>query len=207
TLARVGSEEAKLLAQARLHNNHYADGGLADPLRPMSATGPWLPAAELTAQRADELIALSLPGGRRVTGRRSADVANAAAKVDDYGAPFLSGSSILEITADEGAKFVRVFGGDSAQRGTWIMRAEDVTGLTPQQIASKYSLPQVPSQITDVQLPPGVKLEASVAGAISPGASRGVFTGDNGGGGGVQFQIKYTGKFPLDWFINKRPLP
>jgi filamentous hemagglutinin len=87
------------------------------------------------------------------------------------------------------------------------MRAEDVAGLTPEQIASKYALPQVPTRITDVQLPPGTKLEVSMAGAISPGASRGVFTGDNGGGGGVQFQIKHAGKLPSDWFFNERRLP
>ncbi|MDM7943954.1 MAG: DUF637 domain-containing protein, partial [Hydrogenophaga sp.] len=206
-VAPVGSAEAKLLAEARIKNNHYADGGIADPLRPVSVLGSWTPAAELTARHADELIAMSLPWGSRVTGLRPADAANAAAKASGFGSPFVPGSSIVEIEIEQGAKFVRVFGGDSPQGGTWIMRADDVVGLTPQQIASKYALPQVPTKITDVRLPSGVKIEASVAGAISPNASQGVFTGDNGGGGGVQFQIRYTGKLPSDWFVNERPLP
>jgi filamentous hemagglutinin len=150
--------------------------------------------------------ALSLPAGSRVNGMRSADAANAAAKSDGYEAPFLSGTSIVAIEVEQGARFVRVFGGDSRQNGTWIMRVEDVVGLTPEQIASKYALPQVPTRITDVQLPPGTKLEVSMAGAISPGASRGVFTGDNGGGGGVQFQIKVTREeMSPFWFVNERP--
>ena len=211
-VAPVGSAEAKLLAQARIKNNHYADGSIADPLRPMSALGAWTPAAELTARRADELIAQSLPSGSQVTGLRTADAANAAAKASGFGPPFVPGSSIVELTSDQGVKFVRVYVDlpeRSSQVGSWIMRAEDVAGLTPQQIASKYALPQVPTRITDVQLPPGVKLEASVAGAISPNASRGVFTGDNGGGGGVQFQIR---SIPDErslfesWFVNPREL-
>lgn len=115
---------------------------------------------------------------------------------------------MLQIVIDKPTKFVRVFGGDSGQVGSWVMKAEDVVGLTPQQIASKYSLPQVPTMIGDVTLPAGTKMNVSVAGGISPGAAKGVVTGDNCGGG-VQFQIT-TRLLSRDefanWFGNARVL-
>lgn len=86
------------------------------------------------------------------------------------------------------------------------MRADDIKGLTPEQIASKFSLPQVPTMVTDVKVPAGVKMEVSTANGISPGASKGILTGDNVGVGGVQFQIKSSGRLPADWFTNPRPI-
>ena len=91
------------------------------------------------------------------------------------------------------------------------MRAEDIAGLTPQQIASKYSLPQVPTMVTDVTIPAGTKLKVSTANSISPNASKGSLTGDNIGGGGVQFQIsRQASTADADlfktWFTNPRPL-
>lgn len=90
------------------------------------------------------------------------------------------------------------------------MRAEDIAGLTPQQIASKFSLPEVPTMVTDVTIPAGTRLDVSAANSISPNAIKtGTRTGDNGGGGGVQFQIKSDFSkedFPK-LFTNPRPLP
>jgi len=71
------------------------------------------------------------------------------------------------------------------------MRAQDIAGLTRQQIASKYSLPQLPPMISDVNLPSRTWLNASVANGVSPKAAEGIFTGDNVGGGGVQFQVTH----------------
>jgi hypothetical protein len=80
--------------------------------------------------------------------------------------------------------------------------------LTPQQIASKFSLPQVPDMMTDVTVPPNTMMEASVANGVSPKADKGIFTGGNGGGGGVQFQIQIPRQY-LDssWFAKGEPLP
>ena len=65
----------------------------------------------------------------------------------------------------------------------------------------------MPTKITDVVLPKGVTLEVSIAGGVSPGASKGIYTGDNGGGGGVQFQIKlHPTELDSSWFINERML-
>lgn len=115
----------------------------------------------------------------------------------------------LEITTSQATQYVRVFGGDSRQVGSWVMRAEDVQGLTPEQIASKFSLPQVPNMIGDVTIPAGTRLNVSAANGISPNASKGVYTGDNVGGGGVQFQIIGRPMDPMEfssWFSNPRGL-
>jgi filamentous hemagglutinin len=195
----------------KVRNNFYADGSIADPSKAMSATGPWKSVAELSPQEANALIASRIPAGGNVTGASSADAANAAAIADKYQAPFVPGTGIVEVVTTQPTKFVRLFGGDSSQSGFWVMRAEDIAGLTPQQIASKYSLPQVPTMVTDVTIPAGTKLNVSAANSISPNASKGVLTGDNVGGGGVQFQIPRqaltadTDTFKM-WFTNPRPL-
>ncbi len=36
--------------------------------------------------------------------------------------------------------------------GNWVMKKEDIKGLSATQIAKKYSLPQVPNMITDVKI-------------------------------------------------------
>ena len=83
--------------------------------------------------------------------------------------------------------------------GNWIMRESDIAGLTPEQIASKFALPAVPSQIGDVAIPAGTKLQASVA--------NGILRGDNPGGGGMQFYIPIPQRdLPPEWFKNVRPL-
>ena len=90
-----------------------------------------------------------------------------------------------------------------------VMRSEDIAGLTPIQIASKFGLPQVPTMITDVTIPAGVTMNVSAANGISPWSSSGHYTGGNGGGGGVQFQVTSRPLSPAEfetWFINARPL-
>ncbi|MDR2154138.1 MAG: hypothetical protein LBE78_03805 [Burkholderiaceae bacterium] len=208
-LERAATATAAEIDAARLTNNFYRDGGIADPSRAISATGPWKSAAELSATDANALIERSLPANAKVVGRLSADGENAKAVAGDWKPPYIHGSDIIELETTQSTRFVRVHGGRSKQAGTWIMRAEDVAGLTPQQMASKFSLPQVPTEITDVTLPAGIRLDASVANGISPGAAKGVFTGDNGGGGGVQFQIQMpdSQRVPNDWFSNSRALP
>lgn len=192
-------------AGTKLNNQFYRDGAIADTSRTLSIAGPWKAAVELTPKEANVLLNSSLPVGAKITGRQDANFENAKAIAEGYQPPFVQGTQVLQIVIDKPTKFVRVFGGDSGQVGSWVMKAEDVAGLTPQQIASKYSLPQVPTMIGDVTLPVGTKMNVSVAGGISPGAAKGVVTGDNGGGGGVQFQIVTPDrKLNQQWFNGAR---
>ena len=188
-------------------NNFYRDGFIADPLNPMSATGPWQSAAELNGVEANRLIETSLPPNSRVIDTLSANSENAAAIDAGWQPPYIPNSNVVQIVTEQDTNYVRLYGGTSSEAGSWVMRAEDIAGLTPQQIASKYSLPQVPTMICDVTIPAGTRLNASVANGISPGAGRGIFTGDNVGGGGVQFQIQIpTKNLNPSWFSNGRPL-
>ncbi len=85
-----------------------------------------------------------------------------------------------------------------------MMKAREIEGLSAKQIASKYSLPQLPTMLTEVQVPSGVEMRATIANDIQ--IKDGV--GGNGGGGGVQFEVLGGVKGPSfeDWFINARPL-
>ena len=79
------------------------------------------------------------------------------------------------------------------------MKSKDIAGLTPAQIASKFGLPEVPTQIGAVTIPAGQPLQASVA--------NGILKGDNPGGGGVQFYIPLEkGRLPSDWFGVTKPI-
>lgn len=177
----------------------------------MSATGPWPSVAELTPADANRLIQKSLPPGAKVTGVSDANAINAQAIADGFQAPFIPGTQVVDIMTGQSSGFVRVYvepPGASLRVGSWVMRAEDIAGLTPAQIASKFSLPQVPTMVTDVTVPAGTKLQVSSANGISPNGAKGLLTGDNAGGGGVQFQIRIPKDEPVpaNWFSNARPL-
>ena len=80
-----------------------------------------------------------------------------------------------------------------------MVTISDIAGLTPEQIAAKFSLPAVPTQIGEVNIPAGTKLQASVA--------NGILLGSNPGGGGVQFYIPMSkDDLPKTWFGAARPL-
>ena len=113
----------------------------------------------------------------------------------------MPGTRITEFTSPVPTQYVRVSGGNSFPTANWIMRAEDIAGLTPTQIASKFGLPTVPTQIGSVTIPAGQPLQASVA--------NGILRGDNPGGGGVQFYIPNPQVSPsvfASWFGPVRPL-
>ena len=71
--------------------------------------------------------------------------------------------------------------------------ADDVAGLTAQQIMDKFSLPEKPLYICDVELPAGTVVQVSGAGGILGGA-----------GGGVQIRVE---RFNIKWFKNEQILP
>ncbi len=81
-----------------------------------------------------------------------------------------------------------------------MMRSDDIKGLSPEQIASKYALPQMPTHMADVTVPAGQAMRVSVANDVQ--IRQGV--GGNGGGGGVQFEL--VGEPQKIWFANPRSL-
>ena len=101
----------------------------------------------------------------------------------------------MELKTGQQTKFVRVYSDPNRYEGSWIMRAEDIQGLTAQQIRDKYALPATPTQICDVYVPSGQQIYVGIAGKIE----------GFGNGEGIQFD--------LDWnttnvtFTNIRNLP
>lgn len=93
--------------------------------------------------------------------------------------PYEAGTKVYEVELTENTTFARVFEVESNPGGQWIMNAEDLSGLTPQQIKDKYALEFIPKYICDVELSAGNVIRGGVAGPIP----------NWGSGGGVQFDL------------------
>lgn len=108
--------------------------------------------------------------------------------------PYQSETFVPEIRLTQDSTFVRVYDGKtSLQRGGWVMRADDISGLTPAQIQNKFSLPSTPVYVTDVRIPAGTTMRMGIAAPVEGWGS----------GGGLQFDL--MGQRIGD-FINPRVL-
>ena len=107
---------------------------------------------------------------------RSADEVNATFP-DGYSPPYTPGTQAVEFVADGQQTFVRVVNGDRPG-GAWIMEADDIRDLTPEQIADKFALPEVPTGFTQITPPAGTRIRT---GDVNPNFGR--------PGGGTQFQL------------------
>ncbi len=102
---------------------------------------------------------------------------------------------MTEIQSQAGEKWGRIHG-DENVRGKWIIRKESLSGLRPEQIKAKFSLPKTPTHISDVSPPPGTSI---LRGRVA----------ENFGGksGAVQYEINLPKELiQVDWFSNKRVL-
>ncbi len=110
--------------------------------------------------------------------------------------PYDPSKPIMDFKADGSTQYVRVYntGPNSSQGGQWMMKADDIRDLSPQQIKDKFDLPELPTHITDIKPPRGTKIRT---GSVNPGNF-------GGAGGGKQFQLK--SKIPDDAFTNPRAL-
>ncbi|MBU3133903.1 hypothetical protein KPL40_15850 [Clostridium gasigenes] len=60
--------------------------------------------------------------------------------------PYTPGKTVLEFELEETTTFVTVYEDVSSfQKGGWIMKKEDIVGLTKEQIRDKYDLPTMPN--------------------------------------------------------------
>ena len=110
-----------------------------------------------------------------------------------YEPPYKSGTSVTEIQLTENATYVRVYDKvNSRMQGGWVMKAEDIAGLTPQEIQNKFALPNTPKYICDVNLEAGTRLRT---GEVNP-----LFGFD---GGGEQYDLIINGK-NVGAFTNER---
>lgn len=109
--------------------------------------------------------------------------------------PYKPGTAVREIELSKNTKFVRVYDGDvSGQFGGWLMKAEDVAGLTPTQIRDKFALSAIPKYITDVNIPANTVMRTGI---VNPLEGWGI-------GGGIQFDLMGQ---RIGEFTNPRLLP
>lgn len=114
--------------------------------------------------------------------------------------PYTPKTVVQDIKLNEDTVFVRVYDNDvSGLKGGWVMRPEDIRGLTPSQIQEKFALPATPKYIGEVKIGAGNNLRM---GEVNP----------NYGfkGGGIQFDLKgqYIGEFKeigdlIDWSLGQ----
>ena len=109
--------------------------------------------------------------------------------------PYNPNKPIRDFEADGSTKYVRVYTeGTTNQGGRWIMNADDIAGLSPQQIQNKFDLPYTSTHITDVKPQKGTTIRT---GAVNSGNF-------GGNGGGTQFELR--GLISDDSFSNPRAL-
>jgi filamentous hemagglutinin len=200
--------ETEAIRKTRIENNVYSESSLADPAKPVfSATGPWIPASQLSPAQATKMARDAIPEGAVIENVINADKLNKKVLSDmpDFQPPYVSGADGFEFYVGRSTEYVRVYTADFQDKsmlGSWMMHLSDIRELNPEQIASKFSLPQVPTHIADVAVPANIKIRVTVANDINIYPSSSI--GGNGGGGGVQFQILDVVK--KDWFSNQRRL-
>lgn len=200
--------ETEAIRKTRIENNVYSESSLADPAKPVfSATGPWIPASQLSPAQATKMARDAIPEGAVIENVISADSLNSEVlqKFPDFQPPYKHGSMVYEVSLTESMEFVRVYAINAkgeGKTGNWVMRFEDIKKLTPEQVASKYALPEVPTNIVNVKVPGGKNIRVSVANDINIFSQKSL--GGNGGGGGVQFQILDNAE--PQWFSNERNL-
>jgi len=112
-----------------------------------------------------------------------------------YEPPYKQGTNVTEIQLTENAVYVRVYDKVNLRmQGGWVMKAEDIAGLTPQEIQNKFALPYIPEYICDVNLEAGRRLRT---GEVNP-----LFGFD---GGGQQYDLIINGK-NVGTFTNERTI-
>lgn len=87
-----------------------------------------------------------------------------------------------EIELAENTTFVRVYDtmpDGSGMYGSWIMKADDMKGLTPLEIQNKFALPNIPIYVCDVELEAGTHIRV---GEVNP-------LDGWGNGGGTQYDL------------------
>lgn len=110
-----------------------------------------------------------------------------------YVPPYKPGTTVTEIQLTENATYVRVYDKvNSRMQGGWVMKEEDIVGLTPQDIQNKFALPTTPKYICDVNLEAGTRLRT---GEVNP-----LFGFE---GGGQQYDLIINGK-NVGTFTNER---
>ena len=133
---------------------------------------------------------------QKILGQHSSKKVNDSfKKLYNYDPPYKTKTKVSVYELKETTNFVRVYDGENSRmKGSWLMKAEDIVGLTPQQIQDKYSLPNTPKYVCDVQLQKGTIVRTGEANPLYG------FTG-----GGIQYDT-YLNSDYVGIFSNERLL-
>ncbi|WP_421235496.1 DUF637 domain-containing protein [Aeromonas enteropelogenes] len=93
--------------------------------------------------------------------------------------PYKPGTRVTEFKSTVDEVYVRVHGEHNKAR-SWMMKKEALEGLTPEQIKSKYALPELPTYMSEVHVPAGTKVRA---GTVNP------LPAFNGVGNATQYEL------------------
>lgn len=111
-----------------------------------------------------------------------------------WDAPYSYGSQPRTFTTSSDLNFARVTT-DNPQ-GAFLVRPDEIAGMTPEEIQVHLALPQTPTNILDVAVPSGTRMQT---GFVGPQPSFGVTTR-----GGIQYQL--LDQIPSQNFGPMRPL-
>lgn len=125
----------------------------------------------------------------------SADQANAPFVARGWNPPYDVGSQVRTFTTNTDIQFVRVSTMDNPQ-GAFLVRADEISGMTPLEIQQHLALPKIPTQIADVNVPMGTNMQV---GRVAAQPEFGV-----NNKGGVQYQL--LDQIPSTNFGVPRPL-
>ncbi|MDE7435700.1 MAG: hypothetical protein K2N01_07785 [Lachnospiraceae bacterium] len=129
----------------------------------------------------------SLKGKVKINQYQSAESVNDWWEIRGYKSPYKEKTVVQNVTLTEDTKFVRVYDGvNSNLEGGWVMRAEDIKGLTPKEIQAKFALEYEPKFIGEVELKAGDTIRL---GEVGPNF------GFGGGGIQIDLQQQWIGDF------------
>ena len=116
----------------------------------------------------------------------------------DYKPPYKQGTIVKEIELNRNTIFIRVYDNapdGSGMYGSWLMKAEDIKGLTPSEIKDKFALPNIPKYVCDVELEAGTHIRM---GEVNP-------LDGWGSGGGTQYDLigQRIGNFKNERFLEE----
>jgi len=130
--------------------------------------------------------------GHSVEQFRTADAVNAGYD-PGYKDPYAAGTIAVEFVTSSQDEFVRVHRSDN-QAKSWMMREQEITGMTPEEIQQKFSLPEDPVYVSDVTVPEGT--------SVRTGTVEKNFGGQRGA---TQFELRE--RISSENFHNQRELP
>lgn len=114
----------------------------------------------------------------------SAEQRNSALANENYtNPPYRINTPVIEFEHTSSTQYIRVFAnGTTSPQGKWLMKYNDIVGLTPAQIQAKFALPYTPTHYVTVNVPANTKM---CVGMVGPNYG---FT-DNLG---IQFELLQT---------------